>query len=316
MPATLNHWSPSQIRRSGWTRSMPSRRAAAEPSTVTGTWVVPSLSQLPRATPVLSTDNRFRLVARTWMPPLLPTGTIGLRYTFSSFISAVSATSWTPSRWVTRTGASRGNCAAPPPRLWPASTVSMFVPSRSISASSPACEEDDNPRTPAIAAGIGDHLTVQHPNLARQLVGEAPVVRDHDDGRAVGVELADERHDRRSGGAVEVSGGFVCEHDRGTPHEGSGDRHPLPLPSGELGGLEARAVGEAGPFQRLIRAPVPLGGGDARVEQPVGHVLPHRGVFGQEELLEDEPDLPSPQQRQLAVAQPRHIQPHRSGPRH
>ena len=74
-------------------------------------------------------------------------------------------------------------------------------------------------------------------------------------------------------------------------------------------GLKRRAFGEADPFERLIRAPVPLGGGDAGVEQPVGDVLPHRGVLGQEELLEDEPDLPSPQQRQLAVAQPRRVDP-------
>ena len=52
---------------------------------------------------------------------------------------------------------------------------------------------------------------------------------------------------------------------------------------------------------------VPLGGGDAGVEQPVGDVLPHRGVLGQEELLEDEPDLPGPQPRQLAVVQPRRV---------
>ena len=54
---------------------------------------------------------------------------------------------------------------------------------------------------------------------------------------------------------------------------------------------------------------VPLGGGDAGVEQPVGDVLAHRGVLGQEELLEDEPDLPGPQPRQLAVAQPRRVDP-------
>src|SRR5919108_517121 len=62
----------------------------------------------------------------------------------------------------------------------------------------------------------------------------------------------------------------------------------------------------------MIDAPVvlsrfPVGGGDAGVEQPVGDVLPRRGMFGEEELLEDEPDLPSPQQRQLAVAQPRGV---------
>ena len=89
----------------------------------------------------------------------------------------------------------------------------------------------------------------------------------------------------------------------GSPDEGAGDRNPLPLPSGELGRLEGRACGEADPFERLVGAPVPLGGGDAGVEQPVGDVLPHRGMFGQEELLEDEADLPSPQPRQLAVAE-------------
>ena len=58
---------------------MPSRAAAAEPSTATGSRAVPSLSQSPRATPVPSTDGRFRLAARTCRPPVLPTGIIELR---------------------------------------------------------------------------------------------------------------------------------------------------------------------------------------------------------------------------------------------
>lgn len=37
------------------------------------------LEPVPRATPVLSTDNRFRLAARTWMPPRLALGIIELR---------------------------------------------------------------------------------------------------------------------------------------------------------------------------------------------------------------------------------------------
>ena len=109
--------------------------------------------------------------------------------------------------------------------------------------------------------------------------------------------------------AVEVPGRLVGEHDRRTPDERPGDRHPLALPAGELGRLERRARGEADPFERLVRAPVPLGGRDAGVEQPVGDVLARRGVLGQEELLEDEPDLPRPQPRQLAVAEPRHVDP-------
>jgi two-component system, OmpR family, response regulator VanR len=38
------------------------------------------LSQAPRARPVLSTESRFRLVARTCSPPVLVTGIIRLRY--------------------------------------------------------------------------------------------------------------------------------------------------------------------------------------------------------------------------------------------
>src|SRR4051794_28302445 len=37
------------------------------------------------------------------------------------------------------------------------------------------------------------------PNLAWQLIGEARIVRDHEDGGADGVELADELHDRCAG---------------------------------------------------------------------------------------------------------------------
>ena len=72
-------------------------------------------------------------------------------------------------------------------------------------------------------------------------------MRDHDDGGAGGVELADELHDRCAGGAVEVPGRFVGEHDRRTPDDGAGDRHPLPLSPRELGGLEPRAFGGADP---------------------------------------------------------------------
>jgi hypothetical protein len=81
--------------------------------------------------------------------------------------------------------------------------------------------------------------------------------------------------------AVEVAGRFVGEDDRRAPDEGAGDRHPLPLASGELGGLERRAVGESDPFERLVRAAAPLGGRGAGVEQPIGDVVAHRGVLGQ-----------------------------------
>ena len=66
MPATLNHWCSQPDPLIGVdTVDAPSCSAAVEPSAATGSRAVPSLSQLPRAMPVFSTDGRFRLVART-----------------------------------------------------------------------------------------------------------------------------------------------------------------------------------------------------------------------------------------------------------
>src|ERR1700720_2330199 len=107
---------------------------------------------------------------------------------------------------------------------------------------------------------------------------------DQDDGGAGGIQLADELHDRCAGGAVEAPSWLVGEYDRGVTDKRPGDRDPLPLPSGKLGGLEFRAIGEAHSFERLARAAVPFGGGDAGVEQPVCDVLAHGGMFGEKEL--------------------------------
>ena len=46
-----------------------------------------------------------------------------------------------------------------------------------------------------------------------------------------------QREDLAGGFRIEVSRGFVREHDRGTVREGPGDRHALRLPAGELLGL-------------------------------------------------------------------------------
>ena len=49
-------------------------------------------------------------------------------------------------------GAASGSLAGWPNSVWPLVTVSRFVPSRSISASRPACDEDDRPSTATMAA--------------------------------------------------------------------------------------------------------------------------------------------------------------------
>ena len=67
--------------------------------------------------------------------------------------------------------------------------------------------------------------------------------------------------------------------------------------------------GQADQFQGVEGALAALLEGDAGVEEPVGHVVQHRGVLGQEELLEDEPDPGGPQVGQLVVGHGGDVQP-------
>jgi hypothetical protein len=52
----------------------------------------------------------------------------------------------------TLAGAASGNCAAWPVKVCPLVAVNRFVPRRSISANSPAWEEEESPSTATIAA--------------------------------------------------------------------------------------------------------------------------------------------------------------------
>jgi len=119
---------------------------------------------------------------------------------------------------------------------------------------------------------------------------QVAVVRDDHHRRALGVELAQQGQHVRARARVEVPGRLVGEHDRGPPERRPRDRDPLALAAGQLGRLEGRSVREADAVERLVGSVAPLGGRDAGVEHPVGDVLPHRRVLGEEELLEHEPD--------------------------
>ena len=55
------------------------------------------------------------------------------------------------------------------------------------------------------------------------------------------VELLQESENRRAGGAVEVAGGLVSQHDRRSTDERPRDRDPLALTAGELAGAKMQA---------------------------------------------------------------------------
>ena len=158
-------------------------------------------------------------------------------------------------------------------------------------------------------AGVGDDVAVEDLDLAGHALGDGVVVGDDHDGRAGLVELVDQGQDGLPGGLVEVPGRLVGEHDGGLADEGPGDRDPLALPARELGRAGVGALGQADQLQGVEGPLAALLEGDAGVEEPVGHVVQHGGVFGQEELLEDEPDPGGPQVGHVVVGHGGHVEP-------
>jgi hypothetical protein len=65
----------------------------------------------------------------------------------------------------------------------------------------------------------------------------------------------------------------------------------------------ARAVAKTQPLERLARAPLPLAASDALVEQRRRDVVDGRGPRKQVVRLEDEPDRPAAEPRQLVVVE-------------
>ena len=124
------------------------------------------------------------------------------------------------------------------------------------------------PRRAAAAGsgrGVADDPPVQHPHLAAHRGGDLLVVGDdHDRGPGGLVELAEQVQDRGAGGLVQVAGRLVGQHDRRLAGDRPGDRHPLPLAAGQLGGPGAQLVAEPDPVQRGRRPARGAGPGPPR----------------------------------------------------
>ena len=123
------------------------------------------------------------------------------------------------------------------------------------------------------------------------------------------MELIDQGQDGLPGGLIQIACRLVGEHDGWLADQCPGDGDPLALPTRELGGTDMRALGQADQVQGIEGALAALLEGDAGVEEPVGHVVQHGGVLGQEELLEDEPDPSGPQIGHFVVGHGGDVQP-------
>src|SRR5690606_6107537 len=150
--------------------------------------------------------------------------------------------------------------------------------------------------------GLVDDLAVEEGDRAVGALRVAWIVRHHADGRAFGVQLAEQIHDGRPVLRVEVACRLVGQQDRRRPANRTSHGHALLLTTRQLTGQVFGPMGHLDALERGQHAILPLAGRHAAIGQWQLDVLVDRQVADQVEALEDESDF--------AVAHPRAL-PHR-----
>ena len=101
----------------------------------------------------------------------------------------------------------------------------------------------------------------------------------------VGVELVEDREQRRLAGGVEADEGLVDEQQLEGPHEAEGDRRALAEAAAEPGGQVVGAVAEPDPVEELVDVGIVDGHavqrGDVREVLAHGQVVVEHGVVGE-----------------------------------
>lgn len=96
---------------------------------------------------------------------------------------------------------------------------------------------------------MAEDFAVAESDLALCKSGHFWVVRHHDDGVAVAVQVFEQLGDDLLIGCVEVAGWFVSEQDRRIIDEGAGDADALLFAAGEFAGQVVGAMAEANFFE-------------------------------------------------------------------
>jgi hypothetical protein len=152
MPITVNHCPPSHTCTPSPTSLMPSRSAATDPSTTTGSPARASSSHSPSAISPTRVSRSCVSTALTVMPPVRSLGARSVRSTLAS-TDVTDDTSWTGPMRRSMVSDVVGKAASSfPMKPPPASTTSRFVPNRSSASSRLALDDSEMPSTATIAA--------------------------------------------------------------------------------------------------------------------------------------------------------------------
>ena len=123
------------------------------------------------------------------------------------------------------------------------------------------------------------------------------------------MKLVEQFHDGRARHGVEVARGLVCQQQRRIADNSAGDGNALTLAARHLMGLVIEAVGQSNANESSFSFLSSFSAWYPEVEKAVGDVIDRVHAFREVELLEDEADEVSAQSRQLAVREPRDVDP-------
>ena len=136
---------------------------------------------------------------------------------------------------------------------------------------------------------------------------EIRIVGDHDDGRAALVQIVQQGHHAGGGGGVQIAGWLVREQEARRANQGSGNRDPLLLATGELRRQVAHAAAQTHPIQNFGYTLFAFRRAHAAIAQRHVHVVEDAEFGDQVETLKHEADLLAAQLRAGAVVQIRNV---------
>jgi hypothetical protein len=116
-------------------------------------------------------------------------------------------------------------------------------------------------------------------------------VGGHHHGGARAVDPIEQPHDPLAGGRVQVAGGLVGQQQQRSVDEGPGHGHPLLLPPGQLPGEVVALLRQPDQVQHLGHLRLDDVPGSTDHLERERHVLEHRLVREQAEVLEDTADV-------------------------
>src|SRR5713226_5376364 len=155
-------------------------------------------------------------------------------------------------------------------------------------------------RSDAGFLGFFHDAAVEEVDGALREVGVALIVRNHADGGAVAVQVAQQLHDGFTVFRVQVSRGLVSHQDERIADQRAGHSDALLLTAGELRRVVAQAMGHADALERALHLLLALARAGAAIGEWELHVFVYGEIADQVEGLKDEADLTVANARALA----------------